>query len=59
MYEGDVPGTLVPGGGSYTHLDVAYAYNPNLAFTLSQVIDVDAGQKGDPLFAVSYAIPLK
>ena len=46
----------------YTHLDVTYAYNKNLSFTLSGIADADTGSAvygiEDPLFAVSYALPL-
>ncbi len=46
----------------YSHLDLTYAYNDNLSFTLSGVVDADdsslaAGGK-DPLFVVSYKLPL-
>lgn len=46
----------------YTHLDVSYAYNENLSFTLSQVVDEGPNndQVDDDLkFVVKYAIPLK
>ena len=53
----------------YTHLDVTYAYNKNLSFTLSGIVDADPGatlsdlvtaadQNQDPLFVVSYTLPL-
>lgn len=46
----------------YTHVDATYAYNDNLSFTLSGVIDSDdfavtVGEQ-DPLFVVSYSLPL-
>lgn len=46
----------------YTHIDVSYAYNENLAFTLSQVIDEgpDNDQVDDDLkFVVKYSLPIK
>ncbi|WP_286715531.1 TorF family putative porin [Thalassolituus sp. UBA2009] len=49
----------------YTHLDVGYAYNDNLAFTLSKVIDqsadLDKGEAGvdeDLKVVVSYSLPI-
>lgn len=46
----------------YTHVDASYAYNKNLSFTLSGVVDSDDfavtyGNHG-PLFVVSYTLPL-
>lgn len=46
----------------YSHLDLSYAYNDNLSFTVSGVLDSDdfsavAGLK-DPLFVVAYSLPL-
>jgi len=45
----------------YTHLDISYAYNENLSFTLSQVVDEspDTAVDDDLKFVVKYAIPLK
>ena len=45
----------------YTHLDVSYAYNDNLSFTLSQVVDESENDlvDDDLKFVVKYAIPLK
>ena len=48
----------------YVHLDLSYAYNDNLTFTISQVVDQDefAGDvknvSDDPLYVVSYSLPL-
>lgn len=57
----------------YTHLDLTYAYNDNLSFTLSKVIDVDDERNAnvtavpgpnpntiddDTQFVVTYSIPL-
>ena len=65
--EADAPGSV---DTSYTHLDVSYAYNDNLSFTLSKVIDVEdennanmaesgySGIDDDLQFVVSYSIPL-
>lgn len=43
-----------------THLDLIYAYNDRLAFTLSKVIDDDrdAGYDDDLNFVVSYSLPI-
>ena len=49
---------------NYTHLDLGYAYNENLSFTLSKVIDVEGpsenegGMNEDTLFVVSYSLPI-
>ncbi|GGY48970.1 hypothetical protein GCM10011297_22230 [Bacterioplanes sanyensis] len=50
----------------YTHLDLSYAYNDNLAFTLSKVIDqgadLDKGEAGvdeDMKVVVSYSLPIE
>ena len=41
------------------HLDLSYAYNDNLSFTISQVVDdVDGGYDDDTNFVVSYSLPL-
>ncbi|TVV44493.1 TorF family putative porin [Thalassolituus sp. C2-1] len=49
----------------YTHLDVGYAFNDNIAFTLSKVIDqsadLDKGESGideDLKVVVSYSLPI-
>lgn len=47
----------------YTHFDVSYAYNDNLSFTFSQVVDeAEAGSTGttddDLKFVVSYSLPI-
>lgn len=51
------------GDDDATHVNVDYAYNDNLTFTLSQFTDKDdallvAGDDGDLKFVVSYSIPL-
>jgi uncharacterized protein (TIGR02001 family) len=50
----------------YTHLDLGYAYNDNIAFTLSKIIDQDAdlddGESGldeDLKVVVSYSLPIE
>lgn len=47
----------------YSHLDLTYSYNDNLAFTFSQVVDndfdVDQEIDDDLKFVVSYSIPLE
>ncbi len=44
----------------YVHLDISYAYNDNLSFTVSQVIDEDTdGTVEDDLhFVLSYSLPI-
>ncbi|MFT5032474.1 MAG: hypothetical protein ACI9OO_000405 [Bacteroidia bacterium] len=48
------------GDSDYVHLDVGYAYNDNLSFTLSQVIDKDDSvvMEDDLQVVLSYSIPL-
>lgn len=47
----------------YVHLDLGYAYNDNLSFTLSQVVAVEDDDVNpvdtDLKFVVSYSLPLK
>ncbi len=49
----------------YTHIDLSYAYNDNLSFTASKIVDFDddstpnAGIDDDLLFVVSYSLPIK
>lgn len=44
----------------YSHLDLTYSYNDNLAFTFSQVVDDNDNAVDDDLkFVVSYSIPLE
>jgi len=45
----------------YMHLDLSYAYNENLSFTVSKVMDeADNGSSDeDAVFVVSYALPIK
>ena len=50
-------------GVDYVHFDISYAYNDNLSFTFSQVIDDDADDTSietdnDLNFVISYSIPL-
>jgi len=44
-----------------THFDVSYAYNDNLSFTVSKVVDeeVEGTYDNDPIFQVSYKLPIK
>jgi len=63
LFEDELDPTLRTGelSNDYTHIDLSYAYNDNLAFTLSQVVDEsDSDPVDDDLkFVVKYAIPLK
>lgn len=50
----------------YTHLDLSYAYNDNLSFTLSKIVaqdaDLDKGEEGfdeDMKVVVSYSLPIE
>lgn len=48
---------------NYTHVDMTYAYNKNLSFTVSGIVDMDKGQEmagtdKDALFVVTYMLPL-
>lgn len=52
----------------YTHVDVTYAYNDNISFTASQIIDQSFKGANDPtlseidestLFVVSYSLPIE
>lgn len=48
----------------YTHLDLSYAYNDNLSFTVSKIVDNDGpkendgGMNEDTLVMVSYSLPI-
>lgn len=44
----------------YSHLDISYAFNDTVSFTLSQVIDQDdnEGVDDDLNFVVSYSLPI-
>ncbi len=46
--------------GDATHLDLSYAYNDNLAFTVSALVNADDGyDKPEPTFVVSYSVPIE
>ena len=43
----------------YTHLDLSYAYNDSLAFTLSKVVDAEEDSFDDDIkVVVSYSLPI-
>ncbi len=42
-----------------SHLDLSYAFNDNLSFTLSGQVDSESGEQDDPTFVVSYSIPIE
>lgn len=46
----------------YSHLDLSYAYNGNLSFTVSGILDAGTASAlepaKDPLFVVTYMLPL-
>ncbi len=70
IHESNTDGTTlangeIADGETESHLDVTYAYNDNLSFTLSQFVDgqevVDAfngGGDDDLKFVVSYSLPI-
>ncbi len=44
----------------YTHVDLGYAYNDNISFTMSKVVDSeDDGMDDDVRFAVTYSLPIE
>jgi uncharacterized protein (TIGR02001 family) len=45
----------------YTHVDVTFAYNDNISFTASQIVDQDVDDSFDDstLFVVSYSLPIE
>jgi hypothetical protein len=48
----------------YAHLDLSYAYNDNIAFTISQVVssdvnEEDGGLDRSPKVVVSYSLPIE
>lgn len=47
------------GANNATHIDVSYAYNDNLSFTFSTIADSDAEEDADPMFVVSYSLPIE
>jgi uncharacterized protein (TIGR02001 family) len=48
------------GKGAYTHIDLSYAYNDNLSFTVSKMVAQSAGTSaGSPEFVVSYSLPIE
>lgn len=46
-----------PEGEDPMHLDISYAYNDNLSFTISQLVE-DEDEGDDLKFVVSYSLPL-
>jgi hypothetical protein len=47
-------------GADYNYLDVSYAYNDNISFTVSQILDqeVEKTLDEDTKFVVSYSLPI-
>jgi hypothetical protein len=47
-------------GSDYTYLDVSYAYNDNISFTVSQILDQETEKAldEDTKFVVSYSLPI-
>lgn len=60
--ENDLDGVSVSKGapgvtGDATHLDVTYAYNANLSFTVSAILDSKLDSEPKPKLVVAYAVP--
>jgi len=48
------------GHGAYTHIDLSYAYNDNLSFTVSKMVAQSSGTSAaSPEFVVSYSLPIE
>ena len=48
------------GKGAYTHIDLSYAYNDNVSFTVSKMVAQSSGNSGaSPEFVVSYSLPIE
>ncbi len=47
-------------GSDYTHLDLSYAYNDNLSFTVSKIVDQETEKAldEDTKLVVSYSLPI-
>ena len=48
-------------GADYTHIDLSYAYNDNLSFTVSKIVDQETNEllDQDAKFLVSYSLPIE
>ncbi len=57
----DGKGTGVYYDDSYTHLDVTYAYNDSIAFTVSKIVDeaTEDAQDKSMRYVVSYSLPIE
>ena len=48
------------GKGAYTHIDLSYAYNDNVSFTVSKMVAQSSGNSAaSPEFVVSYSLPIE
>jgi uncharacterized protein (TIGR02001 family) len=48
------------GKGAYTHIDVSYAYNDSVSFTVSKMVAQSSGTSAaSPEFVVSYSLPIE
>jgi hypothetical protein len=48
------------GKGAYTHIDLSYAYNDNVSFTVSKMVAQSSGTSAaSPEFVVSYSLPIE
>jgi len=52
---GKYDGRNANANGDYSHLQVSYAFNDNISFTVSKASDDGAGIEEDPLFVVGYS----
>lgn len=43
---------------NFTHVDLSYKYNDRLTFVVSKIVDDDDGTENDPVFQMSYALPI-
>lgn len=48
----------------YSHIDLSYAHNDNISFTVSQIVSADVdedkgGMDRSPMFAVTYSLPIE
>jgi hypothetical protein len=48
-------------GADYTHFDLSYAYNDNISFTVSKIVDQETEKAldEDTKFVVSYSLPIE
>ena len=54
-------GASIDTGNDYTHLDATYAYNDQIAFTVSKIVDeeVDDAYDKSTRYVISYSLPIE